>query len=84
MMFWVTALFVSPLCAIPCKIMTYAKPTFPYQAIYIAYDYEGQKMLNSFYSVDEPTNLVSIISNTFVNPTFHVRMKNPRISWGFA
>ena len=65
MMFWVTVLFVSPLCAIPCKIMTYAKPTIPYQAIYIAYDYEGQKMLNSFY-FDEPTNLVSIISNTFV------------------
>ena len=22
--------------------------------------------------------------NDPVNPTFHVRMKNPRISWGFA
>ena len=66
MMFWVTALFMSLLYAIPCKIMTYSKPTFPYRAIYVDHDYETQKMLNSFYPVDEQTNLISIISNTFV------------------
>ncbi len=66
MMFGVTALFVSLLYAIPCRIMTYSKPTFPYLAIYVDHDYETQKMLNSFYSGDEPTNLVSIISNTFI------------------
>lgn len=65
--FWVTTLFVSSLYAIPSKIMTYAEPASPYRAIYVAHDYETQKLLNSFYSFDEQTNLVSIIiSNTFI------------------
>ena len=41
-------------------------------------------LLSKWNAKVKDNDTVFILGDLFFSPTFHVRMKNPRISWGFA